>query len=71
MQAGVAAEGDQLDLERADLFRATEELDYTARVVDGTLRLYPAGIWQLCESVFGMWRTGVGRGERVGFTVAR
>ena len=44
LQAKVAAEGDTLDLDRQDLFRATEELDYTGRVVNETLRLYPAGV---------------------------
>ena len=40
----VAQEGDGLDLSRADLYQASEELGYTARVVDEILRLYPAGV---------------------------
>jgi cytochrome P450 len=43
-QEHVVREGQTLDLDRQDLYTATEELAFTGRVVDEVLRLYPAGI---------------------------
>jgi cytochrome P450 len=62
-QETVAREGDDLDIERSDLFSATEGLAHTGRVVDEILRMYPAGI--------GIARVTTARTELAGYRLRR